>query len=296
MRLADDSSQSRSIFAGRTLYADPNNDAADTADDWKWSDPHGAAIMDDLATVPQSLWLGDWNWDVEHDVDSLLDRAAGKLVTFVVYNIPNRDCGNFSAGGASGRTAYLDFVDDVAAGLNGRSAIVVLEPDALGVIDCLSDWAQGDREDMMADAVVALTDAGASVYIDAGDSAWVPASDMADRLERAGVHDAAGFALNVSHTEYTYDEIDYAYKLRSFLGDGARYVIDTGRNGVGPTWDNQWCNPLGRKNGKRPTLTWTTTGLDALLWIKQPGGSDGWCNGGPEAGSWWPEYARNLAE
>jgi len=45
---------------------------------------------------------------------------------------------------------------------------------------------------------------------------------------------------------------------------------------------------------------WTTakTGnrlVDALLWIKPPGTSDGPCNGGPPAGVFWPSYAVSLA-
>ncbi|MGW5026607.1 glycoside hydrolase family 6 protein, partial [Streptomyces albidoflavus] len=35
--------------------------------------------------------------------------------------------------------------------------------------------------------------------------------------------------------------------------------------------------------------------LDAYLWIKRPGESDGSCRGGPSAGTWWPEYALGLA-
>jgi endoglucanase len=35
--------------------------------------------------------------------------------------------------------------------------------------------------------------------------------------------------------------------------------------------------------------------LDALLWIKAPGESDGSCAGGPAAGVWWPAYALGLA-
>jgi endoglucanase len=35
---------------------------------------------------------------------------------------------------------------------------------------------------------------------------------------------------------------------------------------------------------------------DAFLWIKAPGESDGTCNGGPSAGTWWPDYALGLAQ
>jgi len=36
-------------------------------------------------------------------------------------------------------------------------------------------------------------------------------------------------------------------------------------------------------------------GVDALLWVKTPGVSDGVCSAGqPRAGVYWPEYARSL--
>lgn len=48
----------------------------------------------------------------------------------------------------------------------------------------------------------------------------------------------------------------------------------------------------------RTALGLTATGepaLDAYLWIKRPGESDGECRGGPAAGQWWPEYALGPA-
>ncbi len=89
--------------------------------------------------------------------------------------------------------------------------------------------------------------------------------------------------------------IAYGEKISRLTG-GKHFVIDTGRNGLGPTPDNQWCNPAGRALGRPPT---TRTGhplVDALLWVKSPGESDGECNGGPAAGHWWPEYALGLAQ
>lgn len=47
--------------------------------------------------------------------------------------------------------------------------------------------------------------------------------------------------------------------------------------------------------GVEPT---TQTGhplVDAYLWIKTPGESDGECGGGPRAGQWWAEYALGLS-
>jgi endoglucanase len=77
------------------------------------------------------------------------------------------------------------------------------------------------------------------------------------------------------------------------------YVVDTSRNGNGPH-DTDWCNPPGRALGLRPAIDpdraqhpW----LNAYLWVKRPGESDGDagnCYGGPSAGAWWEDYAVAL--
>ena len=88
----------------------------------------------------------------------------------------------------------------------------------------------------------------------------------------------------------------FAEEIRAILGEDVHYVIDTSRSGLGPTADNEWCNPLGRAVGTLPTTATGIDGLDAYLWIKPPGESDGSCNGGPTAGKFWAEYALELAE
>ncbi|RKN54957.1 endoglucanase, partial [Streptomyces klenkii] len=83
----------------------------------------------------------------------------------------------------------------------------------------------------------------------------------------------------------------------SELLGGAHFVIDTSRNGNGPYegTDEPWCNPPGRALGDAPTAGTGDPLVDAYLWIKRPGESDGECRGGPPAGQWWPEYALALA-
>jgi endoglucanase len=127
------------------------------------------------------------------------------------------------------------------------------------------------------------------------------------------------------------------------------FVIDTSRNGRGPNdmsiyadapYDQpagivdalragNWCNPPGRGVGLRPTADTGVGSLDAYLWVKTPGESDGSCDiaggarawdygiyaepgwptdpGGqqhfdplwgmvdPAAGRWFPEQALELA-
>jgi endoglucanase len=139
------------------------------------------------------------------------------------------------------------------------------------------------------------------VYVDAGHSAWVPAQTMVDRLRAAGVTRAHGFSLNVSNFQPDSNLISYGEQISAGLG-GTHFVIDSSRNGLGVTFDSHsggcpwWLNPPGRALGKRPT---TETGhplVDAYLWVKYPGGSDGNCGPYPPAGTWMPEYALGLAQ
>jgi endoglucanase len=77
---------------------------------------------------------------------------------------------------------------------------------------------------------------------------------------------------------------------------GARFVIDTSRNGIGTTDASDWCNAQDQGLGELPRTSPGPALLDAYLWIKRPGESDGTCNGGPPAGGWWADYALGLAQ
>jgi endoglucanase len=170
---------------------------------------------------------------------------------------------------------------------------VVLEPDALAGIDCLSAADRDRRLALLRDAVAVLrAKPGVEVYLDGGHSAWQPATTMADRLRRADVARTTGFALNVSNFQTTANELAYGRRISAQIG-GKHFVIDTSRNGLGS--DGQWCNPPGRALGPRPNTVTGEPLADAFLWIKQPGHSDGPCNGGPSAGIWWADYALGLA-
>ena len=130
--------------------------------------------------------------------------------------------------------AYHKWVDQFAAGLGDRPAVVILEPDALAQLDsCLGTAGQQARLRMLSYAVRTLQTNSDQVYLDAGHSNWVPAGQMAARLRSADIAQAYGFALNVSNYDATGREIGYATKLDRDLGMAKRFVIDTSRNGAG---------------------------------------------------------------
>jgi endoglucanase len=212
----------------------------------------------------------------------------------VAYNIPQRDCGRLSAGGTT-VYGYQAWISDFANGLAGRKSVVILEPDALANMDCLSAVDQTTRVNLLQYAVQALRAQGGVVYLDGGNSSWRSASDQAGRLNRANVAAADGFAVNVSSFQHTSSSIAYGKSISARIG-GKHFIIDTSRNGLGPGADNAWCNPAGRAHGAAPTTSTDESVVDAYLWVKSPGESDGPCGGAPVAGAWWADYALGLAQ
>jgi endoglucanase len=282
---------------GAALYVDPASQARTRASALRASDPASATLLDKIAAQPQAFWFGGWNGDVRSAVDSVVSAAAaaGRVPALVAYDIPQRDCGGWSAGGSASADAYRSWIRAFAAGIGARRAIVVLEPDALAGIDCLNAADQTTRLSLLADAVrVLAANPGTYVYLDGGHDAWQPVVTMAARLEQAGVADAQGFALNVSNFRAQAGLVSYGQQVAAAIGV-AHFVVDTSRNGLGPAPDGAWCNPSGRALGARPG-TPADYRLDWNLWIKRPGESDGACNGGPGAGAFWTSYALGLAQ
>jgi endoglucanase len=285
------------VVVASQLYVNPSSAAAAQAAAWRSSRPADAAKMDILATQSTATWLGNWNSNVQNDVHTIMTKAAQTNTTpvFVAYNIPGRDCGGYSAGGAAA-SQYGPWIQSIAAGIGSQNAIVVLEPDALANITCLAASAQSERIGLLSAAITALkSNAHTRVYVDAGHAGWIDANTMASRLQQAGIAHADGFSLNVSNFDSSPTEVTYGTQVSQALGGSTHFVIDTSRNGNGPDASN-WCNPSGRAIGAHPTLSTGVPLLDANLWIKTPGESDGTCNGGPSAGTWWADYALGLVK
>jgi len=286
-------------LASLTFFIDQASKARKTADAWRATRPADAEQMEKIASQPMAKWFGSWNSasSIRNDVASAVSAivGAGSAPVFVAYNIPQRDCGGLSGSNSLSVDGYRTWISEFARGLGQSEAVVILEPDALAAMSCLSDADQRARVDLIRFAIDQLRgDASAKVYLDAGHAHWQSASTMASRLAAAGIASVTGFSLNVSNFITDADNVAYGEQLSSLIG-GKHFIIDSGRNGLGPTSDMQWCNPEGRAIGRRPTTRTGNPLVDAYLWIKTPGESDGACNGYPSSGTWVPEYALGLA-
>ncbi len=280
------------------FYADPDTAAA------AWvaanpGDPRAAVIRDRIARVPQGRWFTRNNTAaVRSEVDAYVGaaEAAGRIPILVVYNIPNRDCSGASSGGMPSHDAYRKWVDQVAAGLSGRPATIILEPDVLPLMsNCLDAAQQAEVQASMAYAARELkaASAKAAVDLDAGHSNWLAPAEMARRLVAAGIKDGAdGISTNVSNYRATRNEVAYAKKVLAAVGvSRLRAVVDTSRNGNGPLGE-EWCDPKGRAIGTPSTTATGDAKIAAFVWVKLPGESDG-CIAG--AGTFVPERAYQLA-
>jgi endoglucanase len=352
-----------------------------------------AALIWREVTTPQAVWFTSGTpAEVRQQVRLTILRAALQraVPTLVLYNVPGRDCSQYSSGGAGSDEAYRAWIDGVAAGLprTGR-VVIVVEPDGLANLpsDCAGAYPGQDIAALTAGRIADIRYAGqklrqanaqALVYLDAGHSAWHSVGDMAKRLDQAGVRDLRGFSINVSNYQPTpqlgqygtwiakclwyannpaeggwrlghYDfcasqyfpatasdystwyltdnwyaeNVDTAAGAPPSIDVLTHFVVDSSRNGLGPWTDGtgypdrqDWCNPPNRALGPRPTPTAASPLVDALLWVKIPGQSDGQCNRGvagsttdpewaallgipnftdPAAGSWFPQQALQLA-
>ena len=177
-----------------------------------------AALIKTEVSTPQAVWFTSGTpKQVQQSVKQTVQQAAGKktVPTLVAYDVPGRDCSQYSSGGAGSDAAYRAWADGFAAGLTkSQKVVVVVEPDGLANLpsDCPSAYPGQDVAALTAGRIadihylgtaVKKADPQALVYLDMGHSAWHSVADSTARLEQAGVKDFEGFSLNVSNYQWT---------------------------------------------------------------------------------------------
>ena len=289
----------KTFFPPQTpFYVHPDNPASE----WVRKNPgdsRAPLIASRIASQPQAAWVSDPDPDsARRSVQQTISDASAQrtLPTLVTYAIPSRDCGGFSSGGTGDLARYRAWIDNFATALGNATAIVILEPDALANAGCLPGHERSDRLSALAYAAHSLRtrDPHVRIYYDAGNSGWQDPHTMAGLLDAAGItKDGDGIAVNISNFNNTSDEVRYGRAITRMLGNPKLgMVVDTSRNGRGPAPGRLYCDPPGRTLGTPPTADTKIDGVDAFLWIKQPGQSDG-CIAAP--GVFVPDYAYQLA-
>ena len=160
--------------------------------------------------MPRAVWFTSGTpAQVTQQVRQTMAEAAVEraVPVLVAYDIPGRDCAQYSAGGALSQADYEAWINALAQGIGDRQAVVILEPDALGNMPSgcglptsVYPFTDAERIAELQYAVSALeADPRVSVYLDGTHSAWQSVGTITQRLLAANVQQAQGFFLNVSN-------------------------------------------------------------------------------------------------
>ncbi|KAH4353981.1 glucanase [Parastagonospora nodorum] len=346
-------------FAGREWYANPYY-AAEIND---LALPNITAALKPAAEAVAKI--GSFAWMDTRAKIPLLEtyladiktkNAAGAklMATFVVYDLPDRDCAALASNGELSldkdgeniyKTEYIDKIASIIKKYPDVKVNLAIEPDSLanmitnmGVAKCAK--AAPYYESLTVYALKTLNLDNVDMYLDGGHGGWLgwdanigPAAKFYAKVYKAAGSPRAvrGIVTNVSnYNAYRIstcnsitqgnkncDEERYINSFAPLLeaeGFPAHFLVDVGRNGKQPTeqqaWGD-WCNVRGAGFGARPTTETGNSLVDALVWVK-PGGEsdgtsdqsasryDGFCGKesafkpAPEAGTWFQAYFEML--
>ncbi|KAF4830344.1 Exoglucanase 2 [Colletotrichum tropicale] len=303
-----------------------------------WMDTRAKIPLVDstLADIRKANQAGA-NYAGQFVVYDLPDRDCAAAASNGEYSIAN--------GGVAKYKEYIDAIRTMILKYSDIRILLVIEPDSLAnlvtnlnVAKC--SGAQAAYLECTNYAVTQLNLPNVAMYLDGGHAGWLgwqanlgPAANMYAKVYKdAGSPKALrGIVTNVANynawslsspPSYTqgnsnYDEKHYVEALAPLLsaqGWNAQFIVDQGRSGKQPTgqeaWGD-WCNAVGTGFGLRPSTNTGSSLVDAFVWVKPGGESDGTSDTSaarydfncgkndalkpaPEAGTWFQAYFVQL--
>ncbi|KAI1803002.1 glycoside hydrolase family 6 protein [Daldinia bambusicola] len=244
------------------------------------------------------------------------DEIVGLVLDNLPYKGSDTKGSGFNMGTLTEYRNFIDLLAEVISASRNTSFAVIVEPRAYP--NYLNDTGASDKlaksyRENTPYALRALDLPNVVTYLDVGNSNsmdWglhrsVAAKEILSVYGAAGSpHQFRGFATNVANFNSwgllpgefaTGDDSRYVRPQNEqhfvrILSDALREnglparathaIIDTSRSGVSGlryTWDD-WCNIKGAGFGIRPTSQTGDETLDAFVWVKHPGESDGTSN------------------
>jgi endoglucanase len=300
-------------LAGLRFFVDPTEPAWR---DMKRYERRGkkaeAALMARLATQPRGRWFGKFTrpnmkGKIQDYLNCVQALQPGSVPLMVVLRHQGKACNpRYTAGGAAEDAATKRWYESFAEAIGQARVAIGFEPDSIGTISCLARHRRQARREVLRHGVDVMSRIpNATVYLEATASDWMSPGKAAGLLRSIGIHKVRGFMLNVTHYDWTIDNIRFGRQVSRLVG-GKPFVVSTSYNGRGPVHFvprgrgrrvNVFCNPRFRGLGPPPTTATGFAGVDAFLWLNRPGYSGaGGCNGAPaKAGTWWPDRALMFA-
>jgi cellulose 1,4-beta-cellobiosidase len=240
-------------FADARLFVNPEYTKA--VEGLVTAHPGEADALKKLSVIPTAIWLS-WIADTK-DVARYLDLAlqqqktGGKpvITTFVVYDLPNRDCNAAASAGelpaspegeARYQREYIDVIAAAFAAHPDQRIAAILEPDSVGnLITNLENpkcqAAEGIYKRGIAYAIAKLSLPNVFIYVDAAHSGWLgwpknivkTAPMFKEILTMAGGPDRIrGFATDVSNYNPAKDPTNPKRDPHAAPNDELGYVVD----------------------------------------------------------------------
>ncbi|KAH7007585.1 1, 4-beta cellobiohydrolase [Ilyonectria destructans] len=304
---------------------------------WMDSFDHISLMQDTLVDIRAANKAGG-NYAGQFVVYDLPERDCAAAASNGEYSLDND--------GANKYKNYINTIKTILQSYSDVRIILVIEPDSLANLVTNMNVAKCAKAH---DAYLTLTNyavttlnlPNVAMYLDAGHAGWLgwPANQGPAAQLYAGIYKDAGkpaalrgLATNVANynawslssaPSYTqgnsiYDEKSYIHAMSPLLEQngwpGVQFITDQGRSGKQPTGQAQWgdwCNAKGTGFGTRPSANTGDSLLDAFVWIKPGGESDGTSDTSatrydyhcgyadalqpaPEAGTWFQAYFEQL--
>ncbi|RPA90413.1 cellulase [Choiromyces venosus 120613-1] len=224
--------------------------------------------------------------------ENLAKVPPGSTIGLVVSDLPHRDCAALASNGelsiadgglARYKTEYIDAYRTELLEYPNVNVVLVIEPDSLpnlvtniGVAKCAG--AAGVYKEATQYALRQLNLPNVAMYMDAGHGGWLgwdanllPGTQIfIDTYKAAGSPSRVrALAINVANYNSVNGPAEFPSDLCSIDGFPAHFT-----QGLRAEWGD-WCNVLGASFGTRPTTTTGSDLIDAFVWIKPGGESDG---------------------
>jgi len=209
-----------------------------------------------MEATPQAVWFTSGTpAQVQAAVRKTTNEAAltNTVPILVAYDIPYRDCGGLSAGGALDTPSYEAWIDAFAAGIGNRRAAVILEPDSLGLIpyatnidgsadgSCTSTDPNATEANRYAQITYAVSSLAShapatSIYLDGTHSAWLNVGEASGRLFKAGVQRAQGFFINLSNYQLSPNLVQFG----TWISECLAYATSVNAGDFGDCPNEYW--------------------------------------------------------
>jgi cellulase/cellobiase CelA1 len=247
--------------------------------------PNHKDMFNLLSKIPLPVWYTDRDPSALENVKNLINNCGDLTSVVIIYALPNKDCvaGFSTSGSVTSLDSYKKYIQDLQNVVNQKKIIYILEPDAIA----LSVETCGKNNNYISNMKEALKilkqNNNAEIYVDVGYWLLVYGEDKVREVvsiinQLDSENRLKGIILNLSNYRSNDELINACNRFKSISGKNYNCIIDTSRNGNGPSSINQWCNYKNAALGILPQAH-PTSNIDYYLWLKPASELDGSCLG-----------------